>query len=95
MLWRRNADRQAVAATHEGAAVSKPAPKPRPPRKSWFQRRRERRKKRRLFEEIIAWIVVPALLYGVYLAYQAVGGMPPGALDFFSEVFSMVLRGGK
>ena len=90
MLWRRNAGSLAVAAAPDGVV-----PKPRPPRKSWFQKRRERRKKRRLFEEIIAWIVVPALLYGAYLAYQAVGGLPPGALDFFSEVFSMMLRGGK
>jgi hypothetical protein len=64
-------------------------------RKGWFEKRRERRKKRRLFEEIIAWIVVPALIYGVYLAYKAVGGLPPAALEFLQEIVSMVLRGGK
>ncbi|MGL4727956.1 MAG: hypothetical protein ACRCWO_04295 [Bosea sp. (in: a-proteobacteria)] len=68
---------------------------PQQQRKGWFEKRRERRKRRRLFEEIVAWIFVPALLYGCYLLYHAVGGLPPAAFEFMGEVTSMVLRGGK
>jgi hypothetical protein len=93
MLFRRNASAQPAQAVSASAETA--APKPRPRRKGWFEKRRERRKKRRFFEEIVAWIVIPALIYGVYLAYQAVGGLPPAAYEFLSEVSSMVLRGGK
>jgi hypothetical protein len=68
---------------------------PRKERKGWFEKRRERRKRRRLFEEIVAWIFVPALLYGCYLLYHALGGLPPAAFEFLGEITSLVLRGGK
>ena len=90
MLFKRNSASQATA-----AATGEAVPVARAKRKSWFEKRRERRKKRRLFEEIIAWVFVPALIYGIYLAYKAVGGLPPAAFEFFAEVSSMILRGGK
>ena len=35
---------------------------------SWFEKRRIRRRKRERMEEIIAWMVVPALLIGMVWA---------------------------
>jgi hypothetical protein len=80
------------AAVAEAPAEAAPAPVP---RKGWFEKRRERRKKRRLFEEVVAWIFVPALIYGCYLLYQASGGLPPAAFEFLGEMTSMALRGGR
>ncbi len=88
-MWLRSKAAAAEASPQEQAAPSKPA------RKGWFEKRRERRQRRKLFEEIVAWIVVPAILYGCYLVYQAVGGLPPAAFEFLGEVASMVMRGGK
>jgi hypothetical protein len=79
------------AAAEAPVEVAQPAR----PRKGWFEKRRERRKKRRLFEEIVAWIFVPALIYGCYLLYKASGGLPPAAFEFLGEMTSMALRGGK
>jgi cytochrome c-type biogenesis protein CcmH/NrfG len=95
MLFRRHMAADTPRAVGVGASETKAPEKPQRRRKGWFEQRRERRKKRRLFEEIVAWIVVPALIYGVYLGYQAVGGLPPAAFDFLSEASSLVLRGSK
>jgi hypothetical protein len=82
----------------KGKAAAEPpveVAQPEKPRKGWFEKRRDRRKKRRLFEEIVAWIFVPALIYGCYLIYKASGGLPPAAFEFLGEMASMALRGGK
>jgi hypothetical protein len=39
--------------------------------KSWREQRWERRRRRRLFEEILGWVLVPAIGFGVYWAATA------------------------
>jgi hypothetical protein len=53
---------------------------------SWGEKRDRRRRRRLAFEEILGWILVPAILYGAYLVVQAMGGIPPAAIDFLHEV---------
>lgn len=92
MWFRRNVGGEAAETPAE--TVEPQAP-PRKKRMGYFERRRQRRKRRKLFEEAVAWIIVPALIYAGYLIYKALGGLPPGSFDFVSEVVSLVLRGGK
>lgn len=35
---------------------------------AWNEARRERRRKRKRMEEILGWIIVPPLLFGLWLA---------------------------
>ena len=69
----------------------------RPPKRKlgWFEKRDRRRRKRVIFEEVLAWILVPAFLYMIYWGIKAVGGIPKEVRDFASELVSIVLRGGK
>lgn len=64
----------------------------RPHKAGWFERRRQRRRKRIIFEEIMGWLLVPFILYFLYLGYVAVGGLPPAAKDVIKEVTSGVFR---
>jgi hypothetical protein len=61
---------------------------------SWGEKRDLRRKRRKMFEEVMGWILVPALLYIGYLIFSAVGGIPKELTDFAAEVFATV-TGGK
>lgn len=69
----------------------------RPPKQKlgWFEKRDRRRRRRIIFEEVLAWILVPAFLYLIYLGIKAVGGIPKEVRDFVGELVSIVLRGGK
>ena len=52
-------------------------------RKSWREQRWERRRRRRIFEEIVAWITVPIILFAGYWAVTAgldAMGTSPAAL---------------
>ena len=79
-----------------GAAVSKtnmqaePAAPASKPRLSWGEKRDRRRNRRRLFEEVLGWILVPAILYGAYLMVQAAGGIPKEVQDIIGEVFAAI-----
>jgi hypothetical protein len=55
-----------TADIHEGPLPSAPA-ETTPARKlSWREKRWERRRKRRFAEEVLGWILVPAILIGSY-----------------------------
>jgi hypothetical protein len=43
-------------------------------RKSWREQRWERRRKRRLYEELLGWLLVPAIVLGCYWAVDAALG---------------------
>ena len=52
-------------------------------RKSWREQRWERRRRRHLYEEVLGWIMVPAIVIGCYWAVNAalgVLGTSPAAL---------------
>ncbi len=55
------------------------------PRRSWREKRQERRRRRRLFEEILGWILVPAMLFGAYwllvVVLTAVGTSPSAVIQ--------------
>ena len=44
------------------------------PRRSWREQRWERRRRRRLYEEILGWLLVPAIVLGCYWAVDAMLG---------------------
>lgn len=60
---------------------------------SWGEKRDRRRKRRKVFEEVLGWILVPALVYVAYLIFNAVGGIPKELTDFAAEVFAAVTSG--
>jgi hypothetical protein len=64
------------------------------PKLSWGEKRDRRRRRRKVFEEVLGWLLVPALLYGAYLIFQAVGGIPKELQDFAKELFG-VLTGSR
>jgi hypothetical protein len=52
-------------------------------RKSWREQRWERRRRRRFHEELLGWILVPLIVFGIYWAVDsALGAMgtSPAAL---------------
>jgi hypothetical protein len=75
----------AVAVAAAAAAIAPAAPAPAAPghRRSSREQRWERRRRRRAFEEVLGWILVPAILYGTYWfvdASLAALGTSPGAV---------------
>lgn len=60
---------------------------------SWVEKRNRRRKRRKVFEEVLGWILVPALVYVVYLIFNAIGGIPKELTDFAAEVFAAITGG--
>ena len=71
---------------------------PAPPAKEklgWFEKRDRRRRRRKIFEEVLGWILVPTIIYLIYLGIQAVGGIPKELIDFANEVITMAMKGGK
>jgi hypothetical protein len=57
---------------------------------SWGEKRDKRRRRRKVFEEVLGWLIVPALLYGAYLLIEAFGGIPKEAIEFAGELFRML-----
>lgn len=72
--------------------VAVPAPRA---KLSWFEKRDRRRRRRKLFEEILGWILVPAMLYLIYLAIKSVGGVPKEIVDFGREIIGIATKGGR
>jgi hypothetical protein len=70
--------------------AAKPVAPPKP-KLSWGDKRDRRRRRRLAFEEILGWVLVPAILYGAYLVIQAMGGIPPAAIDFLHEVVGSLM----
>ncbi len=77
------------------AEAAEPAPQPRRQKLGWLEKRDRRRKRRRMFEEILGWILVPAFIYGIYLAVRGVGGVPKELVDFGNELIGIVMKGGR
>jgi hypothetical protein len=63
-----------------------------PPKLSWREKRERRRRRRVWFEEILGWILVPAILFGGYwlsnVALEAVGTSPAAILDGIHAVMA-------
>jgi hypothetical protein len=68
-------------------------PAPAKQKLAWGEKRDRRRRRRKVFEEVLGWIVVPAMIYSAYLIFQAVGGIPKELQDFAVEVFNTVTSG--
>ena len=68
---------QTTEPVHEEPLAPAPAPQ-RPAKKklTWREARRKRRKARRRGEELLAWVLVPVILFGLYWGVTA-------TLDFF------------
>lgn len=64
---------------------------PAKPKLTGWERREMRRRSRRRFEEIMGWILVPAIIYIGYLAYQAVGGIPEEWISPLVDIFNTLL----
>lgn len=62
------------------------------PKLAGWERREKRRKSRKRFEEVLGWIIVPALIYVAYLAYQAVGGIPEEWISPLTDIFHALLN---
>lgn len=78
------------------ASVTPAAPaRPKKEKLGWFEKRDRRRRRRKIFEEVLGWILVPAIIYLIYLGIQAVGGIPKEIVDFANEIFTMAMKGGK
>ncbi|KPH81166.1 MULTISPECIES: hypothetical protein [Bosea] len=80
------------------AHAAEPAPERAPARReklSWFEKRDRRRRRRKVFEEVLGWILVPAFIYGIYLAVKAVGGIPKELIDFGNELIGILFKGGR
>ncbi|KRE03732.1 hypothetical protein ASE61_08815 [Bosea sp. Root670] len=98
MLFKR---KTASLAAESGEVLQEaPAPAPAPARPAkeklgWFEKRDRRRRRRKIFEEVLGWILVPALIYLIYLGVQAVGGIPKELIDFANEIIAIAMKGGK
>lgn len=82
--------KEAVASAEPEVAVA-----PAREKLGWFQKRDRRRRRRKVFEEVLGWLLVPGLLYLVWLGVKAYGGVPKELRDFGSELVSIVLKGGQ
>ncbi|WP_445500486.1 hypothetical protein [Microvirga sp. G4-2] len=56
-----------------------------PPKLSWREKREQRRRRRVWFEEILGWILVPAIIFGCYwllnVGLNALGTSPAALMD--------------
>ncbi len=66
-----------------------PTEKPARQKLSWGEKRDRRRRRRIVFEEVLGWLLVPALVYGAYLGIEAVGGIPPELSSFVGDLWRM------
>lgn len=91
MLFRRKAQ---AALPADGDVVSQTAARAPKEKLGWFEARARRRRRRIIFEEVVGWLVVPALLYLAWLGYRAVGGIPKEVIDFGNELIGLAMKGG-
>lgn len=92
MFFRRKTDTLLAQAAEP--APERTLPPERKERLSWFEKRDRRRRRRKMFEEVLGWILVPAFIYGIYLAVKAVGGIPKELIDFGNELIGILFKGG-
>ncbi|KLK93555.1 hypothetical protein AA309_07760 [Microvirga vignae] len=56
-----------------------------PPKLSWREKREQRRRRRVWFEEVLGWILVPAIIFGCYwllnVGLAALGTSPAALMD--------------
>lgn len=93
MLFKR---KTATLAAETGEVATEAAAAPARPQKEklgWFEKRSRRRRRRIIFEEVLGWILVPAIIYLIYLGIQALGGIPKELIDFGNELIGMALKG--
>jgi hypothetical protein len=86
--------RETVAEISDGHGQPELA-KPKQKKPGWLEKRRQRRRRRIVFEEIMGWVLVPFLIYFLYLGYKAMGGLPPTVKEFLNELLGFVMKGGK
>jgi hypothetical protein len=69
-----------------------PATRPTKDKKSWREQRWERRRRRRFGEEVLAWILVPLILFGGFWAVKAslaaLGTTPTALIEGMKAVIS-------
>lgn len=92
MFFRRKTD---TLLAHAAEPAPERAPQARREKLSWFEKRDRRRRRRKVFEEVLGWILVPAFIYGIYLAVKAVGGIPKELIDFGNELIGILFKGGR
>jgi hypothetical protein len=78
-----------------GEMAEQPAGRARPAREKlgWFEKRQRRRRRRIIFEEVLGWILVPAIIYLVYWVIQSSGGIPKEISDFANEIIAAAMKG--
>ncbi|UZF93341.1 hypothetical protein [Bosea sp. NBC_00550] len=84
-----------AAETGEGVPATQAQARPAREKLGWFEKRDRRRRRRKIFEEVLGWILVPALVYLIYLGIKAVGGIPKELIDFANELIAVAMKGGK
>lgn len=94
MLFKRKpaalaSDPTLIADGPEAAAAARPQRE----KLGWFEKRQRRRRRRIIFEEVLAWILVPAMIYLVYYVIQQAGGIPKELTDFANEVIATLMKG--
>jgi len=92
VFFRRKTD---TLLAHAAEPVPEQAAPARKQKLSWFEKRDRRRRRRKIFEEVLGWILVPAFIYGIYLAVKAVGGVPKELIDFGNELIGIAFKGGR
>ncbi|HEV7259018.1 MAG TPA: hypothetical protein VGN82_14665 [Bosea sp. (in: a-proteobacteria)] len=92
MFFRRKTD---TLLAHAAEPAPEQAAPVRKQKLSWFEKRDRRRRRRKMFEEVLGWILVPAFVYGIYLAVKSVGGIPKELIDFGNELIGIVFKGGR
>jgi hypothetical protein len=74
---------------HEGPLGASPAIDA-PAKISWREKRYHRRRRRVWFEEILGWVLVPAIVFGCYwlfnMVLSALGTSPAAIMDGISAI---------
>ncbi len=91
MFFRRKTDTLLAHAAEPAPEQAAPVHKE---KLGWFEKRDRRRRRRKMFEEVLGWILVPAFVYGIYLAMKSIGGIPKELIDFGNELIGIVFKGG-
>lgn len=98
MLFKRKPAMLAIenaAPTETGEAVQQAPARARPTKErvGWFEKRQRRRRRRVIFEEVLGWILVPAIIYLIYWGIQSIGGIPKELTDFVNEIIATAMKG--
>lgn len=78
--------------------VAPPPPPPPEQKPTWREARRRRRKRRRRGEEILAWVLVPLIIFGIYWSvtagFELLGTTPGTVWDQLMQVKAMLEKRG-